>query len=93
MGHGLARTSYARHTDLHVREHERFAQELAKALDQGIADGRCAGLILVASNPFLGELKSHLGEQARKAVLRTVAADYTALGEAELGAHFGTSAR
>jgi hypothetical protein len=29
-------------------------------------------------------LKSHLGEQAKKAVLRTIDADYTALGEREL---------
>lgn len=66
------------------REHERFAREVAALLDAGVADGRCAGLVLVASNPFLGELKEHLGVQAHKALLRTHAADYTTLSDREL---------
>lgn len=79
-----AGTSYAPHTDPREREHDRFAREVAQRLDDGIAAHRCAGLILVASSPFLGQLKSHLGEQAKKAVLRTIDADYTTLGEREL---------
>jgi protein required for attachment to host cells len=66
------------------REHDLFAREVAAALNSGIAAGRCAGLVLVASNPFLGHLKEHLSEQAKKQLLRTVAADYTALEEREL---------
>lgn len=50
----------------------------------GVAAGRCAGIVLVASSPFLGQLKQHLGEQAHKALLRTVAADYTTLDDREL---------
>ena len=46
--------------------------------------GRCAGLVLVASSPFLGHLKAHLGVQAKKALVRTVDADYTALRDREL---------
>ena len=53
-------------------------------LNDGIAAGRCAGLVLVASDPFLGQLKKQLSAQAHKALLRTVAADYTALNEHEL---------
>jgi protein required for attachment to host cells len=53
-------------------------------LNHGVAEGRCAGLILVATNPFLGRLKHHLGEQAQKLILRTLSADYTALDEPEL---------
>lgn len=68
----------------HEREREHFARELAGLLNAGIADGRCAGLLLLASNPFLGELKAHLGEQADKALLRTQAVDYTALSDREL---------
>jgi hypothetical protein len=49
-----------------------------------LATGRCAGLVLVASNPFLGELKEHLDTQARQRVLRTVPSDYTSLDEREL---------
>jgi Protein required for attachment to host cells len=38
-------------------------------------------LVLVASSPFLGQLKAHLGAQAKKAIVRTLDADYTALDE------------
>ena len=83
-GGGLAGTSFAPHTDPREREHDRFAREVAQRLDAGIAAHHCAGLVLVASSPFLGHLKAHLGEQARKAVVRTLDADYTALDEREL---------
>ena len=81
---GLGGTSYLPRSDPREREHDRFAQELAKLIDKGVADGRCAGLVLVASSPFLGRLKARLGEQAKKAIARTVDADYTALEEREL---------
>jgi protein required for attachment to host cells len=83
-GHGLAGTSYAPHTDPREREHDRFAREVAAAVNDGVAQDRCAGITLVASDPFLGHLKSHLGIQARKLLLRTVAADYTTLRDDEL---------
>jgi protein required for attachment to host cells len=83
-GHGLGSSSYVPHTDPREREHDRFAREVAATLNAGIAAGRCAGLVLVASNPFLGQVKEHLSEQARKALLRSVASDYTALRESEL---------
>ncbi len=78
-GRGAGGTSYPPHTDPRVREHDRFAREVATCLNEGVAGGRCAGLTLVASDPFLGQVKSHLGVQTRKLLLRTVAADYTAL--------------
>ncbi len=65
-------------------EHEHFAREVAAALNDGVSAGRCAGLVLVASNPFLGLVKQHLSEQAHKALLRTVVADYTMLGDREV---------
>jgi protein required for attachment to host cells len=82
--HGTGSSALDARTDPHTREHEHFAREVAAAVDDGLAAGRCAGLVLVASNPFLGLLKQHLGEAAQKALLRTVAADYTALDEREL---------
>jgi len=85
-GVGLAGTSFAPRTDPHERERDRFAREVARRLDEGIAAHGCAGLVLVASSPFLGRLKAHLGAQARKAVVRTLDADYTALGDRELAA-------
>jgi hypothetical protein len=81
---GLAGAVYPPRTDPRERERDRFAQQVAKLLDEGIAGGRCAGLVLVASSPFLGHLKAHLGVQAKKAIVRTVDADYTALRDREL---------
>ena len=57
---------------------------MAKLLSDGIAGDRCDSLRLVASNPVLGELKSHLSAQATKAIVRTVPSDYTNLRESEL---------
>jgi protein required for attachment to host cells len=82
--HGAGSSAYDARTAPREREHEHFAHELAAELNHGIAAGRCAGLVLVASDPFLGLLKKQLSEQAHKALLRTVAADYTALNEHEL---------
>ena len=59
-------------------------RKLAAVLDAGVASGECAGFVLVASNPFLGQLKAHLGERSRKAILRTVPSDYTRLRDDEL---------
>lgn len=89
-GHGPGGASYAPRTDPRERERDRFAQQVAQRLNGGIAAGECAGLILVASNPFLGEVKKHLGEQALKAVLRTVPSDLTLVADADLAQRLGT---
>jgi protein required for attachment to host cells len=83
-GHGPGSTAYAPHTDPREREHERFAHEVAQWLNDGVASGRCAGIVLVASNPFLGEVKSRLSESARKSLLRSVPIDLTDVPDAEL---------
>lgn len=80
-GHGLGSTSYEPRTGVREREHDRFAREVATLLNEGVAGGQCVGLVLVASNPFLGHLKTHLSDQAHKAVLRTVPSDYTSLSD------------
>jgi protein required for attachment to host cells len=87
--HGSGSSSYDHRTDVRERERDRFAQQVAVALNAAIAAGHCAGVVLVASNPFLGHVKSHLSEQARKALLRCVASDYTALHDAELAQRLG----
>ncbi len=82
--HGTGSSAFDSRTDPREREHDRFARELADTLNSGIASGRCAGLILVASAPFLGHIKQHLSDHATKALLRSVTADYTSLNEREL---------
>jgi protein required for attachment to host cells len=83
-GHGLGSAAYQPRTDPREREHDRFAREVARVVNDGVAQGRCAGLTLVASDPFLGQLKSHLHVQASKLLLRTVASDFTTLSDAEV---------
>lgn len=82
--HGAGSSALDPKTAPREREHDQFAREVAATLNEGMAAGRCAGLILVASNPFLGLLKGHLSDQAHKLLLRTVAADYTTLEGREL---------
>ena len=82
--HGAGSAAYDARTAPRQREHEHFAHEVAATLNGGIAAGRCAGLVLVASDPFLGLLKKQSSAQAHKVLLRTVAADYTALDEHQL---------
>ena len=84
LGQGSGGTSYPSRTDARERERDRFAREVAHAVNDAVAAGQCAGVVLVASNPFLGHVKAHLSEQARKVLLRCVASDYTALRDTEL---------
>ncbi|MEY8690030.1 MAG: host attachment protein [Leptothrix sp. (in: b-proteobacteria)] len=83
-GQGLGSAELLPRTDPREREHEHFASQIATLLNAGVAVGRCNGLVLVASNPFLGRLKSRLSEQAGKHVQFTLSHDYTALKDAEL---------
>jgi len=82
--HGTGSAEYRPRIEPHERELQHFADELSRLLETGIAEGRCAGLILVASNPFLGHLKARLGTKARERVLRSLAHDYTSLRDDEL---------
>ena len=83
-GHGLGSASFQPRTDPREREHDRFSRTVAKALNDGVAQGQCAAMTLVASDPFLGQLKSHLSVQAKKLLLRTVSSDYTSVPDADL---------
>lgn len=78
-GHGTGSAAYVPRTDPRRHEHERFARELAARLDAAVAAGRCDGLVLVASSPFLGVLAAQLGDGARQRTLGTVAHDWTTL--------------
>lgn len=88
-GHGPGSAGFLPRTDPHEREHDQFAREVASVLNQGVADGRCAGFVLVASDPFLGRVKSHLGVQAAKALLRTVHGDFTQVSDRTLAQRLG----
>jgi len=76
--------SYAPHSDVRRKEHQRFAREIGQRLDAGLAAGEFDALWLFASNPFLGELKAQLSEAVGKRVHVALDSDLTALGLAEI---------
>ena len=77
-------TSFTPRTESKEREREQFARQVANFLEEGVEAHRCAGVVLFASNPFLGELQSHLGDGVRKQLNATHALDLTALPLGEL---------
>lgn len=81
---GQASTGFEPRTDLRRKEHEEFARQVAQHLDDAVAQRRCTSLVLIASNPFLGELKSHLGSGAQKAIVLAAPIDLTSLAAPEL---------
>ncbi|HEY0720166.1 MAG TPA: host attachment protein [Gammaproteobacteria bacterium] len=65
-------------------EFERFAMELAKALDEGRAANKFGKVVLVASPHFLGLIKQNMSEQLSKAISHTIQKDYTAVTERDM---------
>lgn len=72
-GHGSRQPA----TDPKTHEAEEFAIEVAKLLDHERASGRFQRLVLVASTPFMGMLKSRLHAQTAELVTDTIEKDYT----------------
>jgi protein required for attachment to host cells len=83
-GQASVRTSFEPHTDVHRKEREHFARELAQHLEDAVLQHRCPAVALIASNPFLGEIKARLGDAAAKAVVATAALDLTHCDLSEL---------
>lgn len=81
---GHAATAFQAAVDPRQKEHAVFAAEVSHHLEQAVAQGRCQDLVLMASDPFLGELKSHLSEGARRIVRATVPRDLTTFSGPDL---------
>lgn len=84
--------SFEARLDAHRKEHLRFAAELAEMLEQAARGGRCTAVTLVASSPFLGELKQMLGSATGRMLAGTQEVDLTRVGLAELPARLGLAA-
>lgn len=85
MGSGMrGGTHLDPRVDPRQKEHERFAREIAQHLDKGVAAHQCERIVLIASNPFLGEIKAQLGPAATAAVWVTAPSDLTAFTGREL---------
>lgn len=65
-------------------EHERFALELAKELNDGRTQNRFGNLMIVASPHFHGLINQHLNEHVAKMVSTHINKDYTDLDEEKL---------
>jgi protein required for attachment to host cells len=81
---GVASTQFAPPTDPHQKEQAQFAHELAQVLEQAALSHRFTRLALIASNPFLGELKGRLGTASTRALGASVPLDLTAFSGREL---------
>jgi len=74
-GHG----AFMQATDPKHHEAERFAQEVTRELEQGLAKHAYDRLILVASAPFVGLVNHHLPGQVRSRLSESIDKDYTRL--------------
>jgi protein required for attachment to host cells len=81
---GAMSTAFEPRAEPHAREHVQFAHELAAMLERAALAGRLPALVLMASNPFLGELKAAIGPAARAVLRFSVALDLTHFQGAEL---------
>lgn len=79
-----ARTAYGPPTGPHQKEATAFARELAQRLEVMALTRRYARLVVLASNPFLGELNKELDGATRKLLQAAVALDLTTFDGAEL---------
>ena len=82
--HAWGGSAYPPRIDAKRKEHERFACELAAWLERAAEQGAYRSLALLASSPFLGELRAELGQATGKLVTVVHDVDLTAVGPAEL---------
>jgi protein required for attachment to host cells len=83
-GHGGAGSAFEPRTDVRTKQHDTFARRLGDFLNEAVAGHRCDELGIIASNPFLGQLKAHLNPESSKALSRTVPKDLTSYAGDEL---------
>ena len=81
---GMASTAFPPHNDLHQKEHAEFARELGQRLEEVALKRHFPRVAVFASNPFLGELKAHLGAATQRLLQSAVPLDLTAYDDSEL---------
>ncbi len=83
-GAGGTHGSYAEPTDPKEYEIDRFAHELAGALNSGRTTNSYGKLVIVAPPNFRGLLNKHMHEQVRKLITQHIDKDYTKVNGREL---------
>lgn len=81
---GGAGTVYEPKTDTRRKEHVRFAREVAQRLKSGLRAGEFDTIVLLASSPFLGELKGALDGELQRIVRMAVDVDLTSYNHRDL---------
>jgi protein required for attachment to host cells len=81
---GHAGAAFQPRMDPRHKEHGVFAAEVARYLEDAVVQGRCPELVLIASDPFLGKLKSHLGDAAGRVVGAAISHDLTSFAGPDL---------
>ena len=71
-------------SDPHRKEHQAFAHEIAKKLGEALDAGEYGSLAIIASSPFLGELRHALGKAVTKATTHVADLDLTSFGLSEI---------
>ena len=84
QGHGNEHGSFVPATSPKENAADHFALELGRLLEEGRVKNHYERLILVASTPFIGRLKTHLSDGVRKLITGSVDRDYTSVNEREL---------
>jgi protein required for attachment to host cells len=79
-----ARAALEPHTPLKKKEVEKFARELAAALEEGLNKEAFERLILVTPPAFLGVLRELLHHSVRERITHTVEKDYLHMDAPEL---------
>lgn len=86
-GHGRtahAGTQFEPHTEVHAKERAIFSRQIADYINDGVAKQRCTSLVLIATGPMLGELRSRLNGVSEKLVRTSVVSDLTSYVGPEL---------
>ena len=85
LGHSQAgRAGLAPRTDLKQLHRSAFAQNLAAHLREAVIHARMKSLALIVSNPFMGDLLSHLDASVQKLVCAQHPLDLTSLNVTDL---------
>ena len=79
-----SRAAMEPHTPRKKVEAERFAREIAQALDESVVSGACERLVLVAPPAFLGVLRDKLPPRVAARVTDVIEKDYLHLDQPTL---------
>lgn len=70
--------------DRRRKQHLQFANEIARRIDDELGSGRYDSVVLFASCPFIGELKSRLSPAAQRSLSAAIELDLTSFAVDEL---------